>query len=53
MKIRDDMIISNADKGGEVVIQDVKDYTGEVEWQLNNKQYFREISHNSKDKQPS
>ena len=34
--MRDDTVIINADKGGAVVIMDVKDYVEECERQLNN-----------------
>ena len=34
--MRDEIIITNADKGGAVVIMDVKDYVEECERQLNN-----------------
>ena len=34
--MRDEIVITNTDKGGAVVIMDVKDYVGECERQLNN-----------------
>ena len=37
---RNDIIISHADKGSAVVIQDVKYYVKEVEQQLDNNEYF-------------
>ena len=36
LKMRDDIVINNADKGGVVVILDVKDSVKECESQLNN-----------------
>ena len=38
---RDDIIIIKADKGGAVVIVDVKDYIKEAERQLNNTENYR------------
>ena len=38
---RDDIIIIKADKGGAVVIVDVKDYIKEAERQLNNTKNYR------------
>ena len=39
-----DIIISNADKGGAAVIQDVKDYIKEAETQFNNNQYYKKLN---------
>ena len=36
VKVRDEIVITNTDKGGAVVIMDVKDYVEECERQLNN-----------------
>ena len=36
LKARDNIVISNSDKGGAVVILDVKDYVEECQRQLNN-----------------
>ena len=36
VKVRDDIVITNADKGGALVIMDVKDYVEKCERQLNN-----------------
>ena len=38
---RDDIIITKADKGGAVVIMDVKDYVKEAERQLNDENNYR------------
>ena len=40
---REDIIITKADKGGAVVIVDVKDYMKEVERQLNNTENYRKL----------
>ena len=40
---REDIIITKADKGGAVVIADVKDYMKEVERQLNNTENYRKL----------
>ena len=36
VNVRDDIVITNADKGGAVVIMDLKNYVEECERQLNN-----------------
>ena len=41
LKNRDDIIITNADKGGAVVILDVEDYINECNRQLNNNENYR------------
>ena len=40
---RDDIIITNADKGGAVVIQDVKEYIKEGNRQLNNSDFYKKV----------
>ena len=40
---RNDIVITNADKGGAVVILDVEDYIKDAERQLNNKENYRKI----------
>ena len=40
---REDIIITKADKGGDVVIVDVKDYIKEAERQLNNTENYRKL----------
>ena len=40
---REDIIITKADTGGEVVIVDVKDYIKEAEWQLHNNENYRKL----------
>ena len=40
---REDIIITKADKGGAVVIVDVKDYIKEAERQLNNTENYRKL----------
>ena len=42
---RDDIIISKADKGGAVVIQDVDDYIQEANRQLGNNEFYRQVDH--------
>ena len=43
---RDDIIICNADKGGAVVIIDVKDYIQEAMRQLNDSMFYEKVSNN-------
>ena len=43
LSIRDDIIITEADKGGAAVIIDADDYINEVNQQLNNKEFYKEI----------
>ena len=40
---REDIIITKADKGGAVVIVDVKDYIKEAEQQLNNTENYKKL----------
>ena len=40
---REDIIISKADKGGAVVIQDVEDYIQEANRQLNDSEFYRKV----------
>ena len=47
MADRNDIIITKADKGGAVVITDVEDYVKEAEHQLNNKDAYRKLQHDS------
>ena len=42
---RDDIIISKADKGGAVVIQDIDDYIQEANRQLGNNEFYRQVNH--------
>jgi len=41
LQSRDDIVITNADKGGAVVIQDVKNYIEEANRQLNNTVFYK------------
>ena len=43
LQMRDDIIITKADKGGATVIWDVKDYLKEVEKQLNNQTFYKKV----------
>ena len=45
LQIRNDIVITDADKGGAVVILDVEDYVKEAERQLNNKENYRKINY--------
>ena len=45
LKHREDIVITNADKVGAVVILDVKDYIKESERQLNDTEYYRHLQH--------
>ena len=47
MADRNDIIIAKADEGGAVVITDVEDYVKEAEHQLNNKDAYRKLQHDS------
>ena len=43
LNIRDDIVITKADKGAAVAIIDVGDYINEANLQLNNKEFYKEI----------
>ena len=43
LKKRTDIVITNVDRGGAVVIQDVKDYIKEANKQLNNRTYYQKM----------
>ena len=45
LQFRKDIGITDADKGGAVVILDVEDYVKEAERQLNNKENYRKINY--------
>ena len=45
LKVRDDIIITHADKGGAVVIISVKDYITEADRQLKDKKFYAELNH--------
>ena len=45
LKLREDIIIMRADKGGAVVIMDIIDYAKEGNRQLNNTNYYAELSY--------
>ena len=44
LKKRTDIVILNADKGGAVVIQDVKEYIDEANRQLSDKTFYKKCS---------
>ena len=46
LKSMDDIIIPKADKGGAVVVQDVKSYIKEAERQLRDKTFYKKLNHN-------
>ena len=46
LQSKNDLIITDAYKGGIVVILDVEDYVKEAERQLNNKENYRKIIYN-------
>ena len=46
LQSRNDIVITDADKGGAVVILDVEDYVKEAERQLSNKENYRKITYN-------
>ena len=43
LQMRDDIIITKADKSGATVIWDVKDYLKEAEKQLNNQTFYKKL----------
>ena len=43
LSIRDDITITKTGRGGAVVILDVDDYISEVNQQLNNKEFYKEV----------
>ena len=45
LQSRNDIVITDADKGEAVVILDVEDYIKKVERQLNNKENYRKINY--------
>ena len=46
MKKREDIIITSADKGGALVVNDVKNYMNEANPQLSNGDHYRKLDHN-------
>ena len=44
LRIRDDLIFTKADKGGALVIMDVKDYVSEANRQLDDEQFYRKLT---------
>ena len=44
LRIRDDLIFTKADKGGALVIMDVKDYVSEVNRQLDDEQFYKKLT---------
>ena len=46
LKERDDIVITNADKGGAIVISDVQDYVKEANRQLSNKKHYQKLPTN-------
>ena len=44
LSAREDIIITKADKGGAVVIQDVDDYVAEANRQLSDTEYYKQVS---------
>ena len=50
LKGRDDIIITKADKGGAIVIQDVDKYVQEANRQLHNKEYYKPVTENLTEK---
>ncbi len=46
LKNREDIVICNADKGGAVVISDVKDYVKEANRQLTDQSFYKKVSYN-------
>lgn len=46
LKNRNDIIITNADKGGAVVINDVKQYIKEAERQLHDQSFYKKVQNN-------
>ena len=46
LKNREDIVICNADKGGAVVISDVKEYIKEANRQLSDRNFYKKVPHN-------
>ena len=46
LKTMDDIIVTKADKGGAVVVQDVQRYIKEAERQLQDQSFYKKLSHN-------
>ena len=46
LKNREDIVICNADKGGAVVISDVKEYIKEANRQLLDQNFYKKVPHN-------
>ena len=47
LKTRDDIIITKADKGGAVVVQDVGDYIKEARRELSDEIFYKKVTDNS------
>ena len=46
LKTMEDIVITNADKGGAVVVHDVKNYIKEAMKQLGDKSFYKKLNHN-------
>ena len=46
LKDSEDIVITNADKGGAIVISDVKDYVEEANRQLSNRNHYQKLPNN-------
>ena len=53
LKTMDDIVITNADKGGAVVVQDVQNYVEEAMRQLNDQSFYRRLNHNPTSEHPA
>ena len=52
IKAMDDVIITKADKGGAIVVQDVEKYIKEAERQLSDRTFYKKVTNNPTGEHP-